>query len=240
MEEQIKEEISFFDTKDPRSLVNILTDGVKRAIVNLPSKWHRATDRQLRDWCKPTERDNQLRLAFWIEYQTAQDKMRNMRPYHIYRGICLREYFYQEVLTKERRVAWMVNPPLEYRMRMQELLDVASREMREVLLLPNRSKGMANTKLIAEKVKIFALLDNRVKGAVAQRFQVENKNMNMNVNVGTETPKTMAELTKEISRLDREIKQVESPKVNRLGEALVEKQESVIDVAATSVGVKKD
>jgi hypothetical protein len=42
--------------------------------------------------------------------------------------------------------------------------------------------GKINTKLLELKIKVTAMMDLRMNGAIAQKLQVENTNKNMNMN----------------------------------------------------------
>lgn len=214
---QARHEIAVFDKKNPRSVYNIVTPAIRDAIDKLPSKYMKASEKQLTNWCEPGHIENQIRICFWNEYEYAQDNMCRMRAPFIYQLACSKDHFYNVILESSTKVAWMLHPPQDYMLSMEELLMLSVTEMRDILTLPNRHTkpgknhyaGEPNTKIIDSKIKIFALLDNRVKGAVKQKLEIEQRSMSINVNAEA-PPQTVGQVEKELKSLDNQIKKLES------------------------------
>lgn len=203
---QDAKEISIKRFNDPNSVVNMLPPVVKRNVEALDPRHIACSEKEIRKTLEPTQLDEMLRLSFWDEYTVAVDAGRKMDMSHIYGRICSKEMFYNVVATP-LRLAFMLHPPVEYTYKMRDLLELGHIRMREILELPiKNSKGVPDTKLIAEMVKIVALVENRVRGSVVNKLQVEQKNLNINV----EAPKNYFEINDDIKKLEREIRQLES------------------------------
>jgi hypothetical protein len=183
-------ELSIFDETEPRSMINIVPDLVSAAMKRLnATKRHLfiIDERALKKRLKPDAITSRLRLSFWDEYTRAQDMQKTMLVSNIVKGACSLDYFYKRILTDDRRLAWIVSPPKDYALAMRELLDLGIDEWRDILAMPNQDrKGRVDHRLIAQKIKIVQMLDLRVKGAIVQKLQVQNKNLNMNVNATAE------------------------------------------------------
>ncbi len=202
--DKAREEIVFFEENNPRCVVNLLTDKVKAEAKQVPPEYLAMSEDQLALKLEPSEIDEMLRIAFWDEYfLTVDNNLKSMRMSAIYARICTRETFYQ-VIRNPMRFAYVLKPPRDYMLQMRSLLNIGLNRFSEILRLP-LDREAPDTKLIAELVKIVTILDNRVRGAVVQKVQIESKNVNMNV----EAPKTHAEIIKELKNLEAEIRVLE-------------------------------
>ena len=212
-----RKEIIFWEEGNPRCVLNLLPEKVREAGKMIPTEYLAVDPRTLQQRVQPNDIDNQLRLAFWDEYFVACDNSKKMRIEAIYPRVCSREYFYSFVVANPLRLAWMMTPPEEYMLRMRSLLEQGLQRFEEIMKLPITKKilvkkkdgkegvmSVADTKLIAEMIKIFAIVDNRVKGSVVQKLQVSQQNLN--VNVDYEAPKSYQEVEKELLAIEKELK----------------------------------
>lgn len=207
-------EISLSDEANPRSVFNLVPKVVGerfRLYLKEHGELFNKDEVQLHKYLHkfaqdPNPVDNRLRLKFWIEYERAQmDEASKMNMTSVIGGICTREFFYDSYLTKPERVAWLLCPPTNYMIKVSEALEYAIEEMRDILAIPHitedvNGKKRVNTALMANKLKIFELMHNIVKGVPVQR--------NMNLNVTTTDPSlmppspvSMEELEKQLSEL---------------------------------------
>jgi hypothetical protein len=227
-----RQEIVFWDQDNPRCVVNMLSEKLKERALELPTNILSLTDEMLEKAVEPTMVHENLRLAFWDEYFVAQDNQKKMRIESIYPRVCSRDYFYRVFIADDLSLAYMMRPPVEYQLKMRSLLELGHRQLEQVLKMKlTNSKGQPDTRLIAEVVKIVALLDNRVKGAVTQKLQIEQKTQVHNHNT-YEAPKTMRDIENEINKIDREMQQLSKPE--RLFDDL-----EVIEAESTDVGSRK-
>jgi hypothetical protein len=172
-------ELTIWDKENPRSLVNIVWVDMQRVIERAK---HDCRDllilpeRKLKKKVDPQPLDDMIRLRFWQEYDRAQMVGGKMMLKDIIRGICSVDYFQEHTCKDPGKLAWLILPLAGYITRMESSLYIALDEMEDILRLPILDEnGIPNTKLIAEKVKLFQLLDVRVKGAVVQKLAIHQK-----------------------------------------------------------------
>jgi hypothetical protein len=201
-----KKYIDIWEEDNPRCVINMVSDAVKLKVKALPSAWFSYPENTFRRIVDPNEIDDCLREAFWMEYFSACDESRRMRMEAVYGRYMSKVNFFTTIISNEKRLAWMMRPPLEYAYRMKGLLEVGLQQFENILKMEITK---ADTRLIGEIVKIVALLDNRVRGAVTQRIQVESKSVNVNANY--EVPKSYSEISKEIRDVQKEILQLKDP-----------------------------
>lgn len=241
-------EVTVFDRKNPRSVVNLLPVKMKQYVENLEAKWFTCSAKQLEAWCQPTEVEERLRITFWHEYGMAQDENRNINMKNVISPVCTREYFYRVVARNQSKLAYVMNPPSEYQIQVEEMLNLGLRKLREVLQLPlkEKSTGKPDHKLINELIKITMFLDNRVKGAVTQRLQITQQSLNLNANYEMrEAPKTMGDINAEMCAIDKEMRELTTGEALRLTSTVIEGEEfdepaEVIAVKAQEVSFDED
>jgi hypothetical protein len=182
-----------------------------------------------------SEIDDAIRIAFWEQYQAStsgEGPPRGMNISYVYSQVMTREGFYGGFLKDQYRVAYMLRPPVEYTYRLKGMLDLGLRRFHQILKLPlTRHKTFYNkageivqheevdTALVANIIRIVALLDNRVKGSVAQKLLIEQKiegktlNMHLNSNIieqsGYEVPKTVREVDKQLKEINDALNEAE-------------------------------
>jgi hypothetical protein len=183
---------------EERSLPNILPEDFMRLVdrtwQNDPQLFD-PDERKLRERLaeakrRPTPLTNRLRMKFWHEYDCAQAEQRMMKLVNVYNGICFHEHFYQ-YMRDIHNLAWVMCPPANYLVVMEEALAFGIEQLRDILdepMVDPKTKKF-NTTLADTKVKIVAMLDQRVKGAVVQRVEQTTKQMNLNVSVKTSADK---------------------------------------------------
>lgn len=177
-------EVAIFDLTYPRSLINIVPDVIKNAILrvkeNQPAYFF-LPEHQLKSRCKPTPEVNHLKLTFWDEYNKAQDEQRTMNMNAVVKGICSLDFFYGTVIRNDKFFAWMVSPPKDVFAIQREMLMVGLEEQREILTMPHKNGRKIDYALIKYKLQIIESLKVRVLGAVTQRMETKS----LNVHVGT-------------------------------------------------------
>lgn len=199
-------EIPLLDESDPLSVASLVTAAVRSGMKLIPPKAFTMYEHELRMMAKATDVEEQIRLAFWDEYQLAMDKRCQMNINACYSRICTKIYFYDILLKEPYKLAYILTPPRNYVYKMREMLELAHRRMREILELPIDQKK-PNTKLISEMVKITVLLENRVMGAVKQKLEVESKSVNVNV----ETRKNYFDVEDEIKDIEKQLIDLRNP-----------------------------
>lgn len=208
------EPIVFWEEGNPRCLVNLTKGELNKALKNIPPAYLNMSEEELERKLKPSWLMQQLRLSFWEEYyQTVDNGNLQMRLSAILHDLCSRDFFFT-LLNNSLFAGYLIVPPAGYMYKMQSILDLALRRMHEVLSLPILNKqGVPDTRLIGEIVKIAALVDNRVRGAVTQKISIDQTSKNLNVNA-TITPQKPQTAEEELAALEAEIQQLkgESPR----------------------------
>jgi hypothetical protein len=200
------EPIDIWNTDSPLSIFNKVTPALRDAIKQIPPRLFTLQPTRLRHEGQIAHTDDELRQAFWSEYWFACDEGRPMRLTAVYGQIISKQTFFENYVSNPFRMAWILRPPENYTYRMQSLLEMGLQRLYDVL---NFDLDKKDTKLISEVVKIVALLDNRVKGAVTQRVQIqtENKHLHAHMTAG-EQPKSYMDINKELKQIDEELKQL--------------------------------
>ena len=207
-----------FDTENPRSLCNLVPKKIREAILNpeLPRHYLQMSEPTLLLHLEKhlEARDYRIRLAFWDEYNAAVSEDRIMRIDTVITKVTNIAYFYRVFLHNKYKVIFLLQPPASYKITMRELLNFSLNRMREIIALPLMEKGKPNVHLIREMIKIFALADARVQGAVKQTIDINQKSMNVEMTL-EEARKLKKDhqagmdpvdaLDQEINRLEREV-----------------------------------
>lgn len=230
-----KDIVKFWDSDDPRALVNLLPDPIVRAVEN--ARYARPTLFTMDEFtlyttlgsekCRPTPSDNRLRLKFWDEYDRAQATGTKINISNVVRGVVMPEYFTQTFLDRPEKIAWLMCPPASYIVKMEEALAFGIEQLRDILQLPhvNPTTSKVDTKLAELKAKIVAMMDLRVKGAIPQK--IEQRNMNLNVNMKEETVMShMVERSQ--AEIDEKIRELEKRDMRRAKKALEEAKDVIV------------
>lgn len=206
------------DEDNPRSIVNIVSDRLKASILRVPDEYlNQDPDDLLRmlkkSGYRPSATDNRLRLSFWREYERAQDLQAQIVISNVHGNFISRQYFYFGFATNPKRLAWMLTPPLDYALSMEEALLHGVDRIREILDMPLYNKaGAPDPKVAGVIIEAVKVLDTRVKGAVIQK--IAQTNLHVNVDKSTrgarfnEAPEDMETLNKRLGELEREARGV--------------------------------
>jgi hypothetical protein len=174
--------VRVWDKDDSRSVLRLAPDTIRRRMAEMPDDVREMTEPELRKIISPTPQDRQIRLAFWNEYNRVQERyLPKMETIPIIQGIVSEDFFYNKYLSNPHRVAWVLQPPSSYTVRLQDMLHFGMEQLLETLAVPHIVGGKVNTKLLELKLKITAMADMRLNGAVTQKLQIEQKSMNYNV-----------------------------------------------------------
>jgi hypothetical protein len=208
-------DVDLFERMNPRSLINLLPDGVQsdlieatRAKPELFTMDERTLFLHLRAQAiQPTPTDNRLRLSFWVEYDRAQFEVTKMNMTPIYAGVCVRQYFYSTYLKNAWKVAWLLCPPTNYVKKLEEALDFGIDRMRDILeMSPMDERGKPNVKLMELQTKITIALDQRAKGSYTQR--IEQKSVNLQIGTSDKAV-AQAALTGSMDEIQKRMKELE-------------------------------
>jgi hypothetical protein len=225
-----KADIVFWDIHNPRALVNLLTPALKERAISAEPAALTMSEALLEEKYSPTWTLRQLRIAFWDEYflvcdsrkphTESYDSTRNpakMRIENIYGSICSREHFNQ--ITKNPKLfGYILNPKKDHAYTMRSMLDLSLLRWQQILeLSPTDKDGKLIKDVATAQARITLLLDNRLKGAVPMRIQVDQRNVNVNVDAKTfnpsyEAPMSDKEMTQELREINKKINEMQGIK----------------------------
>ena len=167
------------DKTNPRSVINITPSTLSTKIAVIPDSIFEMGEDELRIASRATLIDEQLRISFWREYNSAQDNEKMINLSNVYGPVCSQSHFIKRIITNSHKIAFMLTPPQDYKLRLESMLDFGFAQYEEILRLSNTdAKGNPNTKLIAEKHKIIDTIHQRVMGAIPHRIDTRNVNLN--------------------------------------------------------------
>ncbi len=215
-----KSEVTVWDQNVPTAVINYLTPAVsnrvKEARESRPDLFildEQDLYKKLRSEGRtPTPTDNRIRLQFWHEYEKAMLAGKNMVMSDVIAGVTSKDYFYDSYLIKDFKVAWLMVPPATYMTKAREAVEYGIEQLRDILSEPHTTPKGLDHKLLNMKIKIVEMLDERVRGAVAQKVQIESKTQTIAVTAhanAKDVQALAAQMTTE--ELIQKIKQLEQP-----------------------------
>ena len=191
------------DTTNPRSLVNLVPDIVKQCIDGIPQEYFGLDVTEYEKEIAPgpmlTQTDRRLRLAFWLEYERAQNRGIEMNMKRVIDSACSHDFFYKAI-KNPKKMGYYLIPPVNYSSACDDLLE------RSILVLGRILDQVVNARVIDSKMaevamKIFNAIDARKNGAVVQR--VEQKNLNVNVDAATPESLSLEDVKKRLMELEQ-------------------------------------
>ena len=230
------------DFKNPPILETLLPDEILNAVKGLPEEYRDLTEEQLEDkFPRPDATLLQLRMMLWREYDRAMELRHKMDFGRIHMGICTKATFLK-FLVKVKNLAWLVTPPKQYLIEVEEMGRAALRQMREIINLPINEDGVVNVKLGELKLKVMMALDMRLNGGYLHRSMQVTQNLNRTEMVTfnskpTEYPKQdKLSIDEQIIHLEAEIAKMEADQRRRALEAQEEvpgiRQKNVLERVA--------
>ena len=177
--------LTFFDEGNPLSLVNKVWAELRQPmeqVAKIYAKEFLFHEAQIKAFCKPDERDIRARLCFWDEYALACAADRPMRKECVL-GEVTPEIWRKVYLRNYRKLLFVLHQPSSYATSMRRLLDIGIDRLYEIMDMPIIRNGLPDHKAVANILKAFQLVDLRVKGAVVQRLQIDQRSLNVNQNI---------------------------------------------------------
>lgn len=181
-------EEDLYSTGCRMSLVRLLNNcrEITDEINKLPVEYHDLTEKDLRKMARANETDELLRVSFWREYRRAKTTSSLMKAMDIYGGICMKQTFYKKIRTP-LTLAFIICPSKDEIIVQEEMLALAYRKMRQILAMPlyepvfdrsgNKTGKRPNTSLMKLQIDIANKLEDRLKGSVVQRQQIEARTL---------------------------------------------------------------
>ena len=177
---------ALYDESNPNALINMIPDRMVPLLNKVKEKLPRMllrSERELRAYCDPDERDDRVRLSFWDEYNAATGSGKRMSIQSVICGSCSWEGWVTIYEPNHKKLLWIFTPPTSYVSAMRQILYRGTERLLEIMNLPMTDKdGKIDTKVATLVLRAWQLADMRVKGGIVQRMQVEQKNLNLNLN----------------------------------------------------------
>ena len=175
---------TMYDTENPDSLISIVPSRVVPVLHRIRPKMPRVlfvTEGELRDYVKPDERDERIRLGFWDEYNHSTASKKKMSLSAFIHGIMSWETWVTVFEPNDKKMMWVFCPPVSYQVAMRNILHKGTERLMEIMSLPIMdSDGKPDSKVIVNILRAFQLVDIRVKGAVTQKLQIQQQTHNIN------------------------------------------------------------
>lgn len=193
------------DYDNPQSLVNLTPSVLGGRIAAIPEEILLMTDQQLEAKANVGDVERKLRAAWQIEYERAVRTGEKMEAANIYKGIVTKSYFHRELVGNSYKLAYIIKPFPDYAAQLEDMLQLGLDEMRKILKEPMVDEdGKFNHKLAALKANITEKLQDRARGAVTQKMQIDQKNMNLNItkDVTQATPLQMEAIDARLRELE--------------------------------------
>jgi hypothetical protein len=128
------------------------------------------------------DNERKLRVAFQMEHERAIRTGDIIVLFNVYKNIVTKSYFYNYVITNSYKLAYIIKPFPEYEMQLEEMLQLGLDERRKILKQPLKDKeGKFDHKLAALKEAITKNLEERRRGSITQKLQVDQKNLNLSI-----------------------------------------------------------
>lgn len=215
------EEITIFDEADPASVISMVPDKVREALLachaeapKLFDMDEQSLDAHLRKVkIPPSATDNRLRLKFWIEYDRCKaDSISAMTMTHVISNICSKEFFYNHYLKRPSKCAWLLCPPISYSHKLEEALEFGLEQLRDILSTPHWEESLDrdglpttptfNAKIASLKLSVFKTLDDRKHGIATQRIESTSKSLSITAQIPASDRKLISQLATQSSEED--------------------------------------
>ena len=214
-----------FDTEQTRSMINLVPKDIRAKILDIPEEKLVITERKLRAKVNPTETVELLRFSFWREYAEVQDNhLQGMRIGNIVFGICSRQYFYRDILENENALLWIIKPPLQYNVLLDQLLWQGFERLKEILDLPIVQDGKINNQTVMRITQVFEKLDNRRNGGLRNRSIVKKDSLELSEELSEEEMLEAETFDGDVHDLHEQLKELDGG-IDRTEKAEVTREE---------------
>lgn len=183
------------DKSNPRAMINLVPSSVSKRLEMIPDDIFMMSEKELRKAGDIGEYEERLRISLWREYDNCQVTGKNMVLSNVYEPVCSQTHFLHRVITNSFRLAYILTPPAEYALQIEEMLNLATDQVREILVASNYDqKGNINTKLADVKMKIWHTLLDRAKGGVVHRSESLNLNLVQNQDANKQSDDSITDI----------------------------------------------
>jgi hypothetical protein len=227
---------ALYDPNNPNALINVIPDRMVPLLHKVKEKLPKMlmrSERELRQYLKPDERDDRVRLSFWDEYNAATSAGKKMSIQSVICGSVSWEGWMTVYENNTHKLLWIFTPPTSYVAAMRQILYRGTERLLEIMNMPMTDKdGKIDTKVATLILRAWQLADMRVKGGIVQRMQVEQKNLNLNLNADQSIDQARAQVQAlgldELEALERRIEKAKKDQGKYLKGVTSEQRELIL------------
>lgn len=143
------------DATQMESILDFLPKSISDAALLIPDELKYLGEDELKRVCYPHEGsrdkkyrnistsfslDQKIRLSLWNEFELARQRNTKLSVAQAIKGLAHRDHFYQKIIQNPHRLAWILTPPAEYALIVEDLLHRGVRRLYEIIELPLKSK----------------------------------------------------------------------------------------------------
>lgn len=181
------------DEANPGSLVNLVPSYFASGIRAIPADVFDLSLEELEEQAEVDATLSKLRIGFWLEHDRAAGSSRMISMTCFLRGIASQSYFAKKICTNSYKLAYILTPPTDYKVAVNEMLHLSLNAQRKILLAPLeitvtktntdgsiQTMTMIDSKLAGEQRKICENLQNREYGNTIHKSMqiIENRSTN--------------------------------------------------------------
>lgn len=186
---QVEVELSVFDTSNPSSLINVVPERMIPILHRLKPRLATilySTETDLKKYLRPDERDERVRLGFWDEYNVSTRMQKRMSMTGIYQGLISHDTWTGVYEQIDNKMLWVLSPPVSYSSAMRSILHKGTEQLYEIMCQPIKNPdGTLDHKAINAILKVFQLVDLRVKGGIAQKLDIRQQSLNLHQSINS-------------------------------------------------------
>lgn len=202
--------------------LNLFTPLYKERYKQIAEKYKDVPDEELEKLVQLSVADRQLRISFWGEVRAAIREGRQGNPANIYAGICTRQNFYTRITKCPERLAWLMRPQKDYVKQAEEIIDYGLSKLRDALNCKVQfNNGHMDTKAVKTMLDILSYFENRTKGPVKQKIQIDSTSMNANVTI---------DVSNSMDDIERRIEEARKRVAEYEGKALIQGVPEIVNV----------
>jgi hypothetical protein len=129
-----------------------------------------------------------IHISFWTEYEESGRTKQRFSWNNVIGGICSSKAFQLLCQRESQLVAWLLTPPNTYSNRLLEMSLIGEERMLEIMQAsPVQPNGKVDSRLALAQIKLWEVLQDRLKGSVTQNINQKSVNVNVNSSpAGTE------------------------------------------------------
>jgi hypothetical protein len=204
-----KVEFDVLTLDNDKALLNLIPEGYRKVIletIHSPENaeaynyYVEGQESKLDKKVNPTKIDHTLRYNLWSQYFAALESGATiLQMNRVWAGITTPTTF--DKIARCGRIFWLLLPPTDYVQANRRAHDRGLDRLHQILEIdPVGPDGKINNSLINSQLKIFALLDARLNGAITHKHEITTKNVHLGI-TADQVHKLYEQTQKEVEKL---------------------------------------